>query len=71
MEIPAFIEALRQLEELDPRAAEITKLRVIWGLTVPETAGALGISRATVEREWSFASRWLAQRLDGPVTARG
>ena len=37
------------------------KLRVIWGLTMPEVAEALGISLATVERDWSFARAWLAR----------
>jgi RNA polymerase sigma factor (TIGR02999 family) len=70
VEIPEFVEALRRLETLDPRAAEVTKLRAVWGLTVPETAAALGVSRSTVEREWRFACKWLARRLRGPNTGR-
>ena len=62
-EIPAFVEALERLETLSQRTADVTKLRLIWGLTVPETAEALGVSDTTVEREWRFARRWLAAAL--------
>lgn len=64
MVIPAFVEALERLEALDGRCAEVAKLRVLWGLTVPEVAQALEISVSTVEREWRFAQRWLSARLD-------
>ena len=62
-DIPAFVEALEKLEKLDERTAEVTKLRLLWGLTVPEVSEALGISVSTVEREWRFARRWLAAEL--------
>ena len=64
-DIPAFVEALEKLEKLDERTTEVTKLRLLWGLTVPEVAEALGISVTTVEREWRFARRWLAAELTG------
>ena len=56
-------EALRQLEELDPRQAQIAELRFFGGLTVPETAEVVGISPATVKREWNVAKRWLERQL--------
>ena len=62
-EIPDFLDALKELEELDERTAEVTKLRLIWGLTVPEIATASGMSVATVEHEWGFARRWLRSKL--------
>jgi RNA polymerase sigma factor (TIGR02999 family) len=61
--VPAFAEALERLEELDPRSAEIAKLRILWGLTDPEIATALDVSLRTVERQWQFARRWLTARL--------
>lgn len=61
--VEAFAEALELLERLNPRAAEIVKARVLWGLTVPEVADSLEISVRTVEREWQFAQRWLELEL--------
>ena len=56
-------QALRQLEELDPRQAQIAELRFFGGLTVDETAEVVGISPATVKREWNIAKRWLERQL--------
>ena len=61
--IPALVDALERLEKLDPRKAEVVKLRVIWGLTVPEISEEIETSVATVERDWSFARRWLSAQL--------
>ncbi len=47
--------ALQRLQEEDPRAADVTRFRFIAGLTVGETAHAMGISERSVAREWSFA----------------
>ncbi len=52
-----------QLEQKDPRKAEVAKLRTLWGFTHAEIAGLLEISEPTVEREWRFARAWLARRL--------
>ena len=51
----ALDSALRRLEEEDPRAADVTRFRFIVGLSVEETAQAMGISERSVAREWSFA----------------
>jgi RNA polymerase sigma factor (TIGR02999 family) len=56
-------QALRRLEELDPRQAQIAELRFFGGLTVEETAEVVGISPATVKREWNVAKRWLERQL--------
>jgi RNA polymerase sigma factor (TIGR02999 family) len=56
-------QALRQLEELDPRQGQIAELRFFGGLTVEETAQVVGISPATVKREWNVAKRWLERQL--------
>jgi len=62
-EIPAFVQALERLDKLSSRSAEVTTLRLVWGLTIPEIAESMNISVTTVEREWRFARRWLAAAL--------
>lgn len=56
-------EALRRLEQLDSRAAEVVELRYFGGLTETEAAEAIGISVATLRRDWDFARAWLVQQL--------
>lgn len=63
-EIMAFDEALSRLEQQQPRAAEVVKLRFFAGLTVEETAQALGLSQRTVTREWRYARAWLLRALE-------
>jgi RNA polymerase sigma factor (TIGR02999 family) len=60
LEIDAAIEALR-LD--DPRAASVVHLRFYTGLSIEETAAALGIAPSTVDREWRYARSWLLRRL--------
>ena len=55
--------ALMQLEVLDARQAQIAELRFFGGLTVPQTAEVLGISPATVKREWTSARMWLEREI--------
>lgn len=55
--------ALTNLEALDARQAQIAELRFFGGLTVPQTAEILGISPATVKREWSTARMWLEREI--------
>ncbi len=62
-ELIAIDDMLDQLERKDSRAAEIAKLRIFAGLTVPEVADALGIGRRTVDRQWAFARAWLRTHL--------
>lgn len=52
-------EALGRLEAMDATRARIVKLRFFAGLTIPEAAQAMNISRATAERYWTFARTWL------------
>ncbi|MCG8454949.1 MAG: sigma-70 family RNA polymerase sigma factor [Holophagales bacterium] len=61
-------EALTRLEEVDPRQSRVVELRYFGGLTLPETAEALNLSLATIERSWGFARRWLAREIG---TSRG
>jgi len=59
-------EALRELETLDPRQSQIVELRFFGGLTIPEISSAMGISVATVYREWALAKVWLHRELSRP-----
>jgi RNA polymerase sigma factor (TIGR02999 family) len=70
VELIALEEALEQLAALDARKARVVELRFFGGLTTDEVAEVLEISRATVEREWSFARAWLFQAIDETETGR-
>jgi len=59
----AVDEALTRLHALDSRAAQVIDLRFFGGLSEPEAAEALGISVATLKRDWDFARTWLASQL--------
>ncbi len=63
----ALDRALEKLEQLDPDQARLVELRFFGGLTIDETAAALGLSPATVKREWSVARGWLHTELAGPA----
>ena len=65
-DILAIDEALGRLEATDKRKADVVKLRYFAGLTIEETARALGISEPTVERDWRFARALLYDQL-GPL----
>ena len=58
-------EALARLAHLDPRQARVVELRYFGGMTVDEAGAALGISPATVKRDWTLARAWLLRELDG------
>jgi RNA polymerase sigma factor (TIGR02999 family) len=62
-EVLAVDEALRRLEALDARKSRVVELRFFGGLTVEETAEALGMSTATVARDWEAARGWLYHEL--------
>jgi RNA polymerase sigma factor (TIGR02999 family) len=64
-DILALDEALRKLEREEPRLVEVVKLRFFAGLTIAETAAALGVSVPTVERDWRFARTLLYTQLGG------
>ncbi|HVO09126.1 MAG TPA: sigma-70 family RNA polymerase sigma factor [Vicinamibacteria bacterium] len=64
----ALDRALSRLEGADPQQARIVELRFFGGMTVPETAEVLGISAATVKREWAVARAWLYRELSAGET---
>lgn len=57
-------EALRSLEKIDAEAARIVQLRYFVGMKMDEVCEALGISRRSAERTWTFAKTWLRRHLD-------
>jgi RNA polymerase sigma-70 factor, ECF subfamily len=63
VDLLAVDQALERLAALDAQQARIVELRYFGGLSVEETAEALGISPATVKRDWSVARAFLAQQL--------
>ncbi len=61
LDIDDAIEALRLN---DPRAASVVHLRFYTGLSIDETAAALGVAPSTVDREWRYARAWLLRHLE-------
>jgi len=66
VDVIALDAALNELAKLDQSQARIVELRFFAGLGPSEIAEAMGVSRATVHREWTMAKAWLRRRLDGP-----
>ena len=64
LDLLALDEALTTLAASDPAKADLVKLRFFAGLTMSESATALGISLATAERYWTFARSWLYAELN-------
>jgi RNA polymerase sigma factor (TIGR02999 family) len=62
-EVSAIDQALQRLEQIDARQAQIVEMRYFGGLTVEQTAEAIGMSEATVKREWTLARAWLRREL--------
>ena len=65
-ELCALDDALSSLARLDARRAQVIELRFFGGLSVDETAEALGVSPQTVMRDWRLARAWLTRELCGP-----
>jgi len=60
----ALDDALQALAVEDPRKSQVVELRFFAGLSVEETAGTLGVSTDTVNRDWKFAKSWLRVQLE-------
>lgn len=65
--ILALDEAIQQLEAVDPRKGKIVNLRYFAGFTTEETAAALDLSVATINREWQFIKHWLYDELSETI----
>ena len=63
LDVIALDRALTRLAAIDPEQARLVELRFFGGLSVEETADALGISPATVKRHWTIARAWLTREL--------
>lgn len=63
IELDRLDDALTELDQLDPRQAEIVTMKFFGGLKVSEIASVLEVSDRTVKREWAMARRWLFRRL--------
>lgn len=63
-QLMALDEALRALEQIDPRQSKVVECRFFGGMTVEETAVALGISPRTVQRDWAVAQAWLQREME-------
>ncbi|MFO1031019.1 MAG: ECF-type sigma factor [Planctomycetota bacterium] len=57
-------QAITRLQQADPEASEVVRLRYFAGLSIDETASALGVSAPTVKRLWTFARGWLKEAID-------
>lgn len=68
VDIEALDAALSRLAELDERQARVVELRFFAGLDVRETAEVIGVSPATVKRDWHFARRWLQREISREVS---
>ena len=63
VDLSAIDAALSRLEALDPKQGRIVELRFFGGLSIEETAEVVGVSPATVKREWALARAWLRREL--------
>jgi RNA polymerase sigma factor (TIGR02999 family) len=66
-EILAINDILDRFAQIEPRKAEVVKLRYFVGMTIEETAEALGISTPTAKRDWIYARAWLFRELKRDV----
>ena len=65
VDVIALDDALARLAAIDPQKARLVDLRYFAGLSIPEAAEVLGVSTATVGREWAVARMWLRRELEG------
>lgn len=64
-EVVALHEALERLQAIDARKARVVEMRYFGGLSIEETAEALGVSVITVNRDWRLARTWLTREMNG------
>ena len=63
IDFAAIDDALKRLEALDPQQGRLVELRFFGGLSIKETADVIGVSSATVKREWAIARAWLQREI--------
>jgi RNA polymerase sigma factor (TIGR02999 family) len=64
LDVIALDDALTRLAIIDAQKARLVELRYFAGLSIPETAAALGVSTATIGRDWAIARMWLRREVD-------
>jgi RNA polymerase sigma factor (TIGR02999 family) len=64
-QVVALHEALERLEAVDPRKSRVIEMRYFGGLSIEETAEAMGVSVITVNRDWRLARTWLMREING------
>lgn len=64
IDLLALNEALDELAKMDKQQGQIVELKFFGGLSIEETAEVLGVSHATVERDWKMARAWLRRQLE-------
>jgi RNA polymerase sigma factor (sigma-70 family) len=69
VDVVALDRVLTELSELDVQQGRIVELRFFGGLTIEDTSEVLGISRATVKRDWITARAWLHRAISGEAPA--
>jgi len=69
IDVYALDRALSRLEGLDPQQGRVVELRFVGGLTIEETVVVMGLSSATINREWAVARAWLYRELTGEATS--
>jgi RNA polymerase sigma factor (TIGR02999 family) len=69
IDVLAVDEALTRLAALDPQQARIVELRYFGGLSIRETSEALGVSEATIKRDWATARAWLHRAIESSPRA--
>ena len=62
-------DAINKLSKLNPRQAEVVELRFFGGLSVAQVAEALGVSKRTIESDWTVLRAWLRRELSGSPVA--
>ena len=67
LDLIALSEALDKLAELDPRMADLVKLRFFAGLTIESAAEVLGISSSTANNDWAYARSWLGVEMEADI----
>jgi RNA polymerase sigma factor (TIGR02999 family) len=71
LEFGPLHEAIEKLRGRNQRHAEVVLLRVFSGMTMDDIANHLGVSKRTVEADWTFARVWLRRELAGPLGLEG
>jgi RNA polymerase sigma-70 factor (ECF subfamily) len=69
VDLMALDDALNQLAALDPQQSRLVELRFFGGLSIEETSVVLGVSPATVKREWATARAWLQREMRNKETS--